>query len=181
MNLALAFALVSGVVQSSYQAYDPPKYLRLADCHLTDSYVIDSFGGSLAPGQSFSAYLDLCYPDQYSMLYGVNEETDEDFAFGLNARGSLDVGLTLIRRDFPDRSLPVTATPSKPLSSWTGCAYPSYWTTYTLDSAGTLEAHLGGARLLVTLANRTTKTVRDIALNLWLNLQNADWAAVHGC
>lgn len=178
MSLLLAFVLAaafSGVVQVQYQAYDAPKYLRTADCHLTDSYVVDSFGGSLAPGQSFSTYLDLCYPDQYTTLPGyVDEETDEDFAFGLNARGNLDVALTLIRRDFPGRALPVAATLGKPLNSWKGCAYPSYWTTYSSDGM----AHLGGARLLVTLVNRTTHIVRDIALSLYLNLAGF---VGHGC
>lgn len=163
-----------GISQVQYQTYDPPKYLRTADCHLTDSYVIDSFGGSLAPGQSFSTYLDLCYEDQYSLLYGVDEETDEDFAFGLNARGDLSVGLTIIRRDFPDRALPVAKTPGKPLDSWIGCAYPSYWTTYKPDGF----VDYGGARILVSLSNPTSHIVRDIALSLYLNLAGF---VGHGC
>lgn len=175
---ASAEAASYGIYPNGYQTYDNAKYERLADCHLTDSMVTSSFAGSLAPGQSFSTYLDLCYSDQYIVLYGVDEQTDENFAFNLSARGNLAVGLTLQRRDYPDRVLPVAFTPGNPLNSWVGCAYSTYWVTYDANNM----SQYGGARLLVTLANNTSHVVRNIGLTLYLGWPTDAWSTQHpGC
>lgn len=176
--VAAAFASY-GIVPNGYQTFDAAKYLRTADCHLTDSVVISSFAGSLPPSGTFSTYLDLCYPDQYTTLPGfVDEQTDEDFAVNASARGELGVSLTLQRRGYPDRALPVAETPGRPLVSWTGCAYSTEWLTY--DSAGMTQ--YGGARLLVSLANPTSHVIRDIGLTLYLGLPTDAWSAQHpGC